>query len=755
MSSHSFRDGYTAPTRPQQPLRSAHAAPAEDLGEEGELLRRLRRELLDTEDTVCLDRARIVTEAYRTHANDPVPLLRAKAFRTVLLEMKLDLLSNPFFAGNTSSSPRAWMLLPEYGFEEPPQVVLENAGLQGILSRSVPEEMRVFWKDKSAGGAAGIGHLAVDLERVLGLGLKGILSQVEERRNAGSFEERIYRQSMGICLQAVMDWAKRYARQAESLAQSQRDPLLKRLLQRVASACQRVPAYPARDLFEALQSILLCHLAVAVEGHGMSVSLGLLDRALLPLFRKGGHPADTKALFAGFMLKLASNSIFGRGSKTQAITLGGPCDGDPETIQALRLAFLDAVDFLRVGDPQVFLRWGKEGDPVVQRRAVELIASGLGMPLLIQDEPTIQGLCEAGIPRKEAADFCVIGCNELGIPGRLMTSATAKGGTVQYVFLLERVLMETPRADLPKDMPSLLDAMEEGLYQSMLEARKHGVLHWKRMIERVPTPFTSSLMRGCVERGRDLLEGLPFQVTGVYERGLANAVDALSVLDFLVFRKKTWTLDELIRHLRENWEDKRALAAARQAPRWGEDDPMADRWALALLRMRDRALQRVDAEMREPSHVVCHVVRSLHHLDGARLQASADGRLEGGPVSDSLGPFGGTSRKGPTALLRSVLNIDTVRFYRGGTNLNLSLAPTTPDVVESLVRGFFRDRGQEIQVGVLDPERLQEARERPHLHGDLVVRVAGFCGRFVDLSPLEQDELIARAEAAAKAWRPM
>jgi pyruvate-formate lyase len=71
------------------------------------LIRQTRDDLLSTQDTVCLQRARLVTEAYRRHEADPVPLKCARAFAHVLRHMDLDLSSNPVFAGNTSSRPRA------------------------------------------------------------------------------------------------------------------------------------------------------------------------------------------------------------------------------------------------------------------------------------------------------------------------------------------------------------------------------------------------------------------------------------------------------------------------------------------------------------------------------------------------------------------------------------------------------------------------------------------------------------------------
>ena len=77
------------------------------------LVQRIRDELMSTDDTVCLQRASLVTEAYQQYESDPVVLKRAKAFANVLHHMDLDVESNPFFAGNTSSRPRAWMLIPE------------------------------------------------------------------------------------------------------------------------------------------------------------------------------------------------------------------------------------------------------------------------------------------------------------------------------------------------------------------------------------------------------------------------------------------------------------------------------------------------------------------------------------------------------------------------------------------------------------------------------------------------------------------
>ena len=87
---------------------------------------------------------------------------------------------------------------------------------------------------------------------------------------------------MGVALQAVVEWAERYADAAETAARTESDPVRRACHLRVAEACRQVPAKPARNLFEGLQAIVLTHLAIHIEGHGLSVSIGSPDRILAP-----------------------------------------------------------------------------------------------------------------------------------------------------------------------------------------------------------------------------------------------------------------------------------------------------------------------------------------------------------------------------------------------------------------------------------------------------------------------------------------
>jgi formate C-acetyltransferase len=345
---------------------------------------------------------------------------------------------------------------------------------------------------------------------------------------------------MAIALQAVIDWAGRYAEAAETAADEVADPLIQAAHRRVAAACRRVPAYPARSLFEGLQAILLVHLALHIEGQGLSVSIGLPDRVLAPLIDEAFDVDMVTAWVAAFLLKVSANSIFGRGSKTQAITVGGADHYGVDQCNPLTLAFLDACDLVRVGDPHLFVRWHSDLSPEVKARAIGMLASGVSMPLLVNDAPTAQGFIGAGVAPPDAWDYCVIGCNELGIPGRSAESATATSGTIQLLALLNDVLWE--HAETIQDMDQLLSLLEARMASRAVEMRARGQAHRRHVAAQMPAPLTSALMRGCIRRGADFMVGMDYHLPGTYERGLTNAVNGLAAIQQVVFDEGAVTL---------------------------------------------------------------------------------------------------------------------------------------------------------------------------------------------------------------------
>lgn len=715
-----------------------------------ELLEQIANCLFHARDSVCLDRANLVTEAYGRFGGLPPPMLRAKTFEHVLLNMQLDVTSNPVFAGNTSSAPRAWMLCPEFGFLRDAQVEIEHPDLRDFLNARIPDDMLSFWKGRQFGGSAGVGHMSLDFNLVVNHGLLHVLTSLRVPRAGISPEQAVYREAMAVCVRAVIGWAERYACEAREAAHRAKNPLVAACLRRVAAACLHVPARPARDLFEGLQAMALVHLASVIEGQGMSMSIGLPDRILARFCTEAAqNPEQAIAFVRAFLLKIASNSFLGHGSKTQAITIGGATSrGD--ACNALTQTFLDAFDATPVNDPHLFLRWHSDRDGTSWRRAMSMLSRGRSMPMLVNDHQVVPGLLAAGVTEEDAWDYCIVGCNELGIPGRCCQSGNSMAMGFNDLELLDGIIRSE---DIGPDRltAAILDAYEREVArrgESGLRARQERAEHYARQR---PFPFCSACCMSCVESGQDITVGMPYpHIYGMFIRGTANAVNALAAIESLVVEKRRYRLDELLAGLDAARPD--VMRSLAEAPKWGNDEEMPDRLAIALNMCRNRALRGAARKANVPPIAVCHVVRSLHFVDGKRIGATLDGRMAHSPVGDSIGPVVGTAAAGPTATLNSVLKLDAARWFTGIYNLNITLPAgpqADPSVVQALSEAFFIDGGQELQVNVLDVEMLRDAQRNPRDYEGLVVRVAGLNARFVELSLTEQEELIVRAEMAA------
>jgi formate C-acetyltransferase len=711
--------------------------------------------LFSAADTVCLERATLVTQAYERYGNLPRPQLRARALQHVLQHMTLDLDTNPVFAGNTSTRPRAWMLVPEHGFGMNPQVAVEHDELRHLMDGKVPAQLQAFWQDRAfgntPGGWSGIGHLAIDQDLVVNKGLASVLQELSQHAEDPDPQRREYREAMRTSLQAVIAWAHRYADAAEVAAASAEEAWRRDCLLRVARACRHVPEHPARDLHEGLQAIALTHLAISIEGHGMSISIGLPDRALARFESEAAaDPAAAAELVAAFLLAIAANSFMGRGSKTQAVTIGGRDAAGHDCCNAITVAFLDALRLAPVSDPHLFLRWHRGLPADVRQRVAKSLSGGRSMPLLVSDEPTTAGFIAAGIAPGDAFDYCVIGCNELGIPGRNADTGFAIAGAFNDCELLFKMLTGSTEWAGIATLAQLFAKLEQQYEAHFREGLPRRTAAKRAMVAAVPTPFTSALMRGAAKRGCDFLQSMPYQQPGSFTRGFTDAVNSLLAINAAVFSRREFTLAEVAEAMLHDRFTPRLREALANSPRWGNDDDAADAVALELLEVRQRALQRVADELGLLPPMVCHVVRSLHHLDGRRVGATPDGRSAGEPMCDSIGARTGTAHEGPTAILNSVLKIDASRYFRGGYNLNITLSGDHggPQVLQSLIEGFLEEGGQELQVNVLDEHRLRDAMAHPERHRDLVVRMAGLSARFVELSRIEQEELVERARCA-------
>ena len=110
-----------------------------------------------------------------------------------------------------------------------------------------------------------------DYHTLLKAGLNGIIARVEEKRselNPGDYESfpnwQFYNAVL-ICLNAVINLAKRYAQEARAMAEKEADADRREELNKIAERCEWVPANRPRNFHEALQFIWFVQVACWME----------------------------------------------------------------------------------------------------------------------------------------------------------------------------------------------------------------------------------------------------------------------------------------------------------------------------------------------------------------------------------------------------------------------------------------------------------------------------------------------------------
>jgi len=370
-------------------------------------------------------------------------------------------------------------------------------------------------------------------------------------------------------------------------------------------------------------------------------------------------------------------------------------------------------------------------------------------------------LTSHGYPQKEARNYGTVGCVELALPGKSFFSTDA--GLFNLPLCLElainsgrrlnsrrRIGAATPDPISFTNIDQVIDA-----FQVQVEHMVARMISDLKMIEKGnrdyhPTPFSSLLVDGCLESGKDVSAGgALYNSSGIQGVGVADVADSLAALNDVVFKHHKYTMAQVMNAMRTNFStDPKTRAELFKAPKFGNDHPLPDGYADNVVRIFHSALAG-RRNTRGGPYVPGFYSVTCHVAFGKRMGALPSGRKAGEPFAPSLGPANGKDRLGPTALLNSVANIDST-LAPNGYALNLRFDSSTlvgnrgVDIMAALVEGFFDSGGMEMQLNVLDPEMLEDARRNPGKYPGLVVRVAGYCAYFDDLPDAAKQEIITR-----------
>lgn len=628
------------------------------------------------------------------------------------------------------------------------------------------------------------GETTCDHEKVLTVGMRGYIDECKANiaNTPGTTRENQQKidfwKACIIQAEALITYAHRMGEEAKRQADACTNEKRKKELLTIAENCQVVPEFQPKTFMQALQSIWFVHVAFHVEVCTTANGFGRFDQYMWPYYKKDVidekniTKEEAKEMLECLYLKACEvyevrdnwyATNFAGYPMWEILLVGGQTPDGKDATNELSYLCLDAADELKTSQPVMGVRvW--EGTPEdLIRKGCLMIQDGQANPGFFNDDVAMKMTLGKGCSIEEARDWTIVGCIQPG-PGGGSTDGSPDAGYVNMGKMVEIVLHNgvDPRTGKEVGLKTG-DPREFKNIEEFKDALKEQILHHYRLVktgydtmqschmERYPVIFASMVMKGCVESGKSVQHGgAKYTTSGLYITGAANMADSIAAIEKCVFEDKDITMDELIQALDNNFEGQERMRQLllNKPPKFGNDN------------------EHVDAIYREMTHFIAENVQTWPDARGGYYSfnvhsqtvnishgevcgALPDGRLAGEPLCDNASPMMGRDIKGPTATVKSVASMGQEAFHDGAL-FNLRFDPKGVEGekglndLEGVIKTYFKNGGNHIQINVVDNETLLDAQKHPEMHKGLMVRVAGYMAYFTELDKSAQDVIIHR-----------
>lgn len=788
-------------------------------------MKAFREEVLDEKPYIDAQRAVLATQVYRENQNQPRVMVRAFMLQKILENMSIYIEDKTLIVGNQATKNKNAPIFPEYTMEfvlneldlfkkrdgdvfyiteETKQQLRdiapfwENNNLRARGEALLPEEVSVFMETGVFGMEgklnAGDAHLAVNYEKILAFGLKGYEERVKDLKakldltDPDSIDKNIFYKAVLIVIEAVHQFAQRYSKLSQELADREKDSKRKAELLEISRICAKVPYEPATSFYEAVQSVWFIQLILQIESNGHSLSYGRFDQYMYPYYIKDIQEKvitkdEALELLTCLWIKTLTinkvrsqaHTLSSAGSPMyQNVTIGGQTPDKKDAVNELSFVVLQSVAQTRLTQPNLTVRYHKNINKAFFDDCIEVMKLGFGMPALNNDEIIIPSFINWGVKEEDAYNYSAIGCVETAVPGKWGYRCTG----MSYINF-PRVLLcaMNDGVDLTtgkrftkgygyfKDMKSyeeLLSAWDK----TVREMTRYSVIVENaidKASERdVPDILCSALTDDCIGRGKTIKEGgAVYDFISGLQVGIANMADSLAAIKKLVFEEKKITPTQLWNAILDDFqsdENKKIQAMLiDEVPKYGNDIDYVDNLVVEAY---DSYLDEIKKYPNTRYHRgPIGGIRyggtssiSANVGQGMGTMATPDGRNAYEPLAEGCSPAHNADKNGPTAVFKSVAKLPTEKIT-GGVLLNQKMTPQmlsteeNKQKLEMLIRAFFnRLHGYHVQYNIVSRETLIDAQKHPEKHKDLIVRVAGYSAFFNVLSKKTQDDIIGRTE---------
>lgn len=772
---------------------------------------RLNEKVRNTPATIDLDRAKLITEFYSHPSMESFITRRAKAFKFFLENKKIFIDPDSQIAGHAGSKFQSVPLHPDVtrwlydDFDTLDKRISDHMEFNNVKEKEELKEIVERWKDNTFGDFAarlededvkemlnalvfthGVSNQSTmnhspDYDNLIKRGYRYYINQCKDHiskhicNDVYDMEQRLDWEAMIIVMEAIIDFAHRYADLAEKQAENCSDEVRKRELVTMAENCRTVPEFAPKTFLQGVQLVWFTHLAICMEVAGGDHCLGRFDQYLFPFYEKeiteGKSEIYFQEIIHEFKLKIAElwnirqykESIAVPGCPLwMHIMLGGVKENGKDACNELTNIFLRCLLDLQTDEPCISFRYHPNVNEETFRLAIKAARDSGGHPAFYNDTAAITYLLSLGFTIKEARNWGICGCIEPIVLGKTDFQSNSGNFNINKIFEItlhsgidpltgKRIGLNTEN---PRNWRTIEDAKKAYEMQLDYFMEKLICMHNTTIAGHaftLPTITASCFSQGCIEKGKLLQhKGSDHHYTTVSIASMANLIDSFSAMNECVFNKHYLTMDELINLLDTNFEGNENLRQMliNKAPKYGNDIEEADKFGEWVVATIDRSMKRFkDAHGGQWTSL--HATVAYNVEMGKKVGALPDGRLAYSPLADNASPMIGMDINGPTAVVNSLAACDN-GIPQSGMLLNQRFDPTIAegekglDIIETVFRTHFNEGGYHIQINVLDNETLLAAQKEPEEYRNIVVRVAGYSAYFVELSKEIQDNIIQR-----------
>lgn len=584
-------------------------------------------------------------------------------------------------------------------------------------------------------------NISPDYEYTLTHGLEARKDEIRKRLEEKNIapDSREFLEAAFQCVESLQNIIDRYEQFARVSGEND-----------IADTLNVVKTEGATTFREALQLLRILHFSLW-RSNNYHNTLGRIDQYLYPFYKKDIRErrlTDESALelLEDFFLNCNKDSDLypgmQQGDNGQSVVLGGRNREGEILFNALSELCLKASYELALIDPKINIRVDKNTPLEIFEKGSQLTKIGLGFPQYSNDDVVIPGLIEKGYSKADARNYVVAACWEFIIPGAGMDIPNIDA--VSLIDCVSSCMKKLPLCTLFEDFYRFVE--EE------IQSRVDAICEKHRNLYMIPAPMISLLMDETIEKGRDISLGGKYNNYGIHGTGIASAVDSLVAIKKYCFEEKRITAALFCDALKNNFngypEIRKLLRY--ETPKMGQDDDYADNIAVDLL---NSFAQSVQGKINERGGIYrAGTGTAMYYVSHSQnLGATPEGRDAGESIPANYSPTLFISHNGPLSVIKSFTKPALHKVINGGP-LTLEFDQCIFNNRESLtklanlVRIFIKLGGHQLQLNTLSKERLLEAKRHPEKHRNLIVRVWGWSGYFVELDECYQEHILQRIE---------